>query len=316
MRNDRSCRKQALENAMLSQSLSKRKVMCLKPRNYSLLLLLAMILTVSPPADAMPEQALVPGGIAIIGLDEFAPDTRVTFDGRKTTIFKYDDTWYALAGISLKAKPGEYHFKIQHKDGAVQTSKVEVVNKRYKEQHLTIKNKRKVNPNKTDMERISRERERKQAAKTHWSNTYPEVDFIWPVNGEISSIFGLRRFFNEQERNPHNGLDIAAAEGTPVQVAADGTVIETGDFFFSGNMVYVDHGQGLISIYAHLSRIDVKPGDRLKRGDVLGAVGQTGRVTGAHLHFAVMTNGVLIDPLYLLPEKQPNAPVQLSGGDQ
>ena len=277
---------------------------------------LATLLTLSLSAAAMPEQALVPGGIAIISLDEYAEDTRVTFDGRKATIFRYDDAWYALAGISLKAKPGEYHFKIQHKGRPVQTSKVEVINKKYKEQHLTIKNKRKVNPNKTDMERISRERVRKQAAKTHWSNNYPELDFIWPVSGEISSIFGLRRFFNEQERNPHNGLDIAAAEGTPVQAAADGTVIETGDFFFSGNMVYVDHGQGLISLYAHLSRIDVKPGDRLERGDILGAVGQTGRVTGAHLHFAVLTNGVLVDPLYLLPETQPNAQVQLSGGDQ
>lgn len=290
--------------------------MILRPRISVWLPALAILLALSLPAAAMPEQALVPGGIAIIGLDEYAPGTRVTFDDRKTTIFKYDDAWYALAGISLKAKPGEYHFKIQHKDGPVQTSKVEVFSKKYKEQHLTIKNKRKVNPNTTDMERISKERVRKRAAKTHWSDNYPDVDFIWPVDGEISSIFGLRRFFNEQERNPHNGLDIAAAEGTPIRVAADGTVIETGDFFFSGNMVYVDHGQGLISLYAHLSRIDVKPGDRLKRGDILGAVGQTGRVTGAHLHFAVLTNGVLVDPLYLLPEKQAATSVQLSGGDQ
>jgi murein DD-endopeptidase MepM/ murein hydrolase activator NlpD len=155
------------------------------------------------------------------------------------------------------------------------------------------------------MERINKERTRKRAAKLHWSNTYPDIDFIWPVSGEISSIFGLRRFFNEQERNPHNGLDIAAPEGTDIKVTADGTVIETGDFFFSGNMVYVDHGQGLISLYAHLSRIDVKPGDVMRSGDVLGAVGQTGRVTGAHLHFAVIANGVLVDPVYLLPENQP-----------
>ncbi|MGB5679062.1 MAG: M23 family metallopeptidase, partial [Gammaproteobacteria bacterium] len=126
----------------------------------------------------------------------------------------------------------------------------------------------------------------------------------------ISSVFGLRRFFNEQERNPHTGLDIAAPEGTDIKTAADGIVIEAGDFFFSGNMVYVDHGQGLISLYAHLSRIDVKPGDSLRRGDILGAVGQTGRVTGAHLHFAVIANGVLVDPLYFLPKQQPTAQLQ------
>jgi murein DD-endopeptidase MepM/ murein hydrolase activator NlpD len=254
---------------------------------------------------ALPQQALVPGGIAILGVSDYTPETEITFDGRKTTIFKNGDSWYALAGIPLRAKPGKYEFKIRKEDGLTLQTSVNVVAKKYKEQHLTIKNKRKVNPNRQDMERINKERTRKRAAKLHWSNTYPDIDFIWPVSGEISSIFGLRRFFNEQERNPHNGLDIAAPEGTDIKVTADGTVIETGDFFFSGNMVYVDHGQGLISLYAHLSRIDVKPGDVLRSGDVLGAVGQTGRVTGAHLHFAVIANGVLVDPVYLLPENQP-----------
>jgi len=261
-------------------------------------------------SHATPEQALVPGGIAIMGLNNYTAGTRITFDGRKTTIFKHDDSWYALAGIPLKAKPGTYDFKIQQQDGSSLVSKVEVKGKKYQEQHLAIKNKRKVNPNEQDMQRITSERVLKRAAKNHWSEAYPNVDFIWPVSGEISSIYGLRRFFNAQERNPHNGLDIAAPEGTDIKATADGTVIEAGDFFFSGNMVYIDHGQGLISLYAHLSRIDVKPGDVLRRGEILGAVGQTGRVTGAHLHFAVMSNGVLFDPIYLLPKQQPTAQLQ------
>lgn len=259
---------------------------------------------------AAPEQALVPGGIAIMGLKNYTAETRITFDDRKTTIFKHEDAWYALAGIPLKVKPGTYQFKIQQQDGSSLVSKVEIKGKKYQEQHLTIKNKRKVNPNEQDMQRITNERVLKRTAKKHWSEAYPDVDFIWPVNGEISSIYGLRRFFNEQERNPHNGLDIAAPEGTDIKVTADGTVIEAGEFFFSGNMVYIDHGQGLISLYAHLSRIDVKPGDVLRRGEILGAVGQTGRVTGAHLHFAVMSNGVLFDPIYLLPKQQPTAQLE------
>ncbi len=261
-------------------------------------------------AQAAPRQSLVPGGIAILNLDEYDQDTRVTFDNRKTTVFRQGDSWYALAGIPLKAKTGTYEFEIARKDGTTRVSNVDVVKKKYKEQRLTIKNKRKVNPNQQDMARIEKERVLKRAAKNHWSDDYPDVDFAWPVTGPISSIFGLRRFFNDQERNPHNGLDIAAPEGTDVRAVASGTVIEAGDFFFSGNMVYIDHGQGLISLYAHLSRIDVKPGDVLRRGDVLGAVGQTGRVTGAHLHFAVMTNGVLVDPVYFLPEQQPTAQLQ------
>jgi murein DD-endopeptidase MepM/ murein hydrolase activator NlpD len=271
---------------------------------------LAIILIISTPAAAIPLQALVPGGIAIISLDNYTPETRITFDNRKTTVFKHANKWYALAGIPLSAKPGTYQFQIKQQDGSTRLASVDVKAKKYKEQHLTIKNKRKVNPNKEDMERIAQERIRKRAAKNHWTADYPDIDFIWPVTGEISSIFGLRRFFNEQERNPHNGLDIAAPEGTDIRVTADGTVVEAGDFFFSGNMVYVDHGQGLISLYAHLSRIDVKPGDVLRRGDILGAVGQTGRVTGAHLHFAVLANGVLVDPLYLLPQQQPTAQLQ------
>ena len=281
-----------------------------KPDKTIAVICLALVTMASLPSDAAPEQALVPGGIAIIGLNNYTPDTSISFDDRKTTIFKHDDAWYALAGIPLKAKPGGYDFKITQQDGSTLVTRVEVKQKKYQEQHLTIKNKRKVNPNKEDMQRISSERVRKRAAKNHWSEAYPDIDFVWPVAGRISSIYGLRRFFNEQERNPHSGLDIAAPEGTDIKVTADGTVVEAGDFFFSGNMVYIDHGQGLISLYAHLSRIDVKPGDQLRRGDILGAVGQTGRVTGAHLHFAVMSNGILIDPVYLLPKQQPTAQLQ------
>lgn len=283
--------------------------MVFKSRKTTAVIVFTVMMMASLTSVAAPEQALVPGGIAIMDLKSYKPGTQITFDGRKTTIFRQGEAWYALAAIPLKAKPGTYDFKIQQ-DGATRVSKVEVSDKKYKEQRLTIKNKRKVNPNEQDMQRITSERVLKRAAKNHWSDTYPDVDFIWPVSGRISSIYGLRRFFNEQERNPHNGLDIAAPEGTDVRAPADGTVIEAGDFFFSGNMVYIDHGQGLISLYAHLSRIDVKPGDVLRRGQILGAVGQTGRVTGAHLHFAVMSNGVLFDPAYLLPEQQPTAQLE------
>ena len=294
---------------MLGYLVITTATMVFKPHKTTAVIVFTIMMMASLTSVAAPEQALVPGGIAIMDLKSYQPGTHITFDGRKTTVFKQGEAWYALAAIPLKAKPGTYDFKIQQ-DDATLVSKVEVSEKKYKEQRLTIKNKRKVNPNERDMQRITSERVLKRAAKNHWSDTYPDVDFIWPVSGEISSIYGLRRFFNEQERNPHNGLDIAAPEGTDVRAAADGTVIEAGDFFFSGNMVYIDHGQGLISLYAHLSRIDVKPGDVLRRGQILGAVGQTGRVTGAHLHFAVMSNGVLFDPVYLLPKQQPTAQLQ------
>jgi murein DD-endopeptidase MepM/ murein hydrolase activator NlpD len=263
--------------------------------------LMLMLFLSSLTAQALPEQALVPGGIALLQLPAYKEDTKIFFDNQRVAVFPYKNTWVAMAGIGLSTRPGDYEFSINQADGLSLKTKVTVKYKKYEEQHLTIKNKRKVNPNKDDSKRIAEESIRKKKAKKQYSDITPDVDFIWPVTGRISSIFGLRRFFNEQERSPHNGLDIAAAEGTPVKAAATGTVIDAGNFFFSGNMIYLDHGQGIISLYAHLSEISVKPGDVVKQGDIIGKVGQTGRVTGPHLHFAVLANQTLIDPVFMLP---------------
>ena len=265
-------------------------------------ILFILILLTSHSVHAFPEQALVPGGIALLQLPHYKQDTKVYFEDKRIAVFPHENNWVAMAGIGLSAKPGDYEFSIRQADGLNVKSKITVKYKKYDEQHLTIKNKRKVNPNKDDSKRIAAESKRKKKAKTLFSETRPHVDFIWPVTGRISSIFGLRRFFNEQERRPHGGLDIAADEGTPIKATADGTVIDSGDFFFSGNMIYLDHGQGIISLYAHLSAISVKPGDIVKQGDIIGKVGQTGRVTGPHLHFAIMTNQVAIDPVFMLPK--------------
>ena len=121
-----------------------------------------------------------------------------------------------------------------------------------------------------------------------------------PVHGRYSSPFGLRRFFNEQARKPHSGLDIAATQGTPIKAAASGTVINTGDYFFNGNTVFIDHGQGLITMYCHMHRIDVKESEYVTVADVIGTVGQSGRVTGAHLHWSVLLNQTMVDPTLLL----------------
>ncbi len=270
----------------------------ISPTVYLFLLTLAS----SYSAFALPEQALVPGGIALLKIPDYKQDTKVYFNNKRIAVFPYKDTWVAMAGIGLSSKPGDYEFSIQRADGLSLNTKITVKYKKYDEQHLTIKNKRKVNPNAEDSKRIASESIRKRKARKHYSEKDPNVTFVWPVTGRISSVFGLRRFFNEQERRPHSGLDIAAVEGTPIQATASGTVLDTGDFFFSGNMIYLDHGQGIISLYAHLSEISVKPGDIIQQGDIIGKVGQTGRVTGPHLHFAVYANQTLIDPVFMLPK--------------
>ncbi len=144
-------------------------------------------------------------------------------------------------------------------------------------------------------------------AKAVWSEIDSlTLDLALPVNGPFSSPFGLRRFFNEQPRRPHSGLDIAAAEGTPIQAAASGQIVNTGDYFFNGNTVFIDHGQGMITMYCHMNSIAVKEEQKVNQGEVIGAVGMTGRVTGAHLHWSVIMNKTMVDPeLFLIATEQP-----------
>lgn len=121
-----------------------------------------------------------------------------------------------------------------------------------------------------------------------------------PVPGEKTSDFGLRRFFNEVPKNPHSGVDLRAAAGDTVSACADGVVILAGDHYFAGNSVYLDHGEGVVSLYFHLSEILVEEGRLLRRGETIGRAGSTGRVTGPHLHWGLSLQGQLVDPLLLL----------------
>jgi len=220
---------------------------------------------------ATPQNNPVPGGIALLTLHENQIANSARFNGKKLAFIQSDKQQQLLVGLSLKTKPGKHFIKIKNRQGENEKISFVVKPKTYKAQYLTIKNKRKVNPYEKDMPRILSEKKRKGMAKKHWRDTAVQSDFITPVDGRMSSIFGLRRFFNEQARRPHSGLDIAAPQGTPIKAVAAGKVIESGNFFFSGNMVYVDHGKGLISLYAHMNEIKVKTGDEIRQGQVIGS---------------------------------------------
>jgi murein DD-endopeptidase MepM/ murein hydrolase activator NlpD len=174
--------------------------------------------------------------------------------------------------------------------------------KAYETQRLTVANRRHVEPEPRDLRRIERERRTLNRAFTVWTDTLADdLAFDLPAIGRFSAAFGLKRYFNEQPRQPHSGLDIAAPVGTPVTAPAAGIVIQTGNFFFNGRTVLIDHGQGLISMYTHLNRIAVAKGARVKRGQRIGTVGKTGRVTGPHLHWSVSLNNARVDPALFLP---------------
>ncbi|MFV2089763.1 MAG: M23 family metallopeptidase [Pseudomonadales bacterium] len=237
----------------------------------------------------------VPGGVYLHALPEGV--LRVRYKDKPVLLFRH----VAIVGIALSARPGTHELVLEHADGTTERRTFEVSEKRYTEQRLTIENPRMVNPNPEDMKRIQSESAKMRTQYLRFTETLENpLPFLQPVAGPLSSSFGRRRVLNGQPRNPHSGLDIVANTGTPILAPAPGKVTLTGEFFFNGNAVFVDHGQGLITMVCHLSRIDVAEGATVSRGQQLGLVGATGRVTGAHLHWSVSMNGNRVDPVQVM----------------
>lgn len=205
-----------------------------------------------------------------------------------------------VTAVPLDSPPGESQVYAQRGNEQLVLA-YRIVAKRYPEQHLRLANPRHVEPNPDDVERIAREQRVIDGARDRFSERQPDgIDFAAPVRGRLSSPFGARRVLNGQPRNPHNGLDFAVPTGTPIAAPRDGTVAAVGDFFYTGHTVILDHGQGLTTMYCHLSVVSVKVGETLREGALIGKVGATGRATGPHLHWAVYFSNVPVDPTLVL----------------
>jgi murein DD-endopeptidase MepM/ murein hydrolase activator NlpD len=253
-----------------------------------------------------PRVSTVPGGVITFRLS--GPPDRlpsVTFNDHPVMVVRQQDSWLAILGIGLAIEPGEYHIDVHEPGGGEKRLPFSVKPKTYSVQQLKVAP-NKVNLSPEDEARVAAEQKKMRAALEGFSSTAPvTMRLQQPVPGRRSSSFGLRRVFNGESRNPHSGMDIAAPTGTPVKVPLAGHVVDVGSYFLNGNNVVIDHGQGLLTMYCHLSKIRVEMGQTLKRGDVLGDVGATGRVTGPHLHWAVSLNGAMVDPALFLPPTPP-----------
>ncbi len=269
-------------------------------------ILLLLLFPVTVWANSLPEQLAVPGGIVQIEIGKLdQPMPEVSFYDQRVLVTSNDDHWVALVGIPLTAEVGRHSIQV-NAAGQQTNINFEIADKDYPAQYITIKNKRMVNPNPDDLKRIKADRiPIGKALKTWTEQEQIDTTFIPPVDGRLSSLFGLKRFFNNQPKNPHSGLDIAAPAGTPIVAPASAKVIDTGNYYYNGNTVFLDHGQGLISGYFHMTTINVKPGQTVQQGDVLGTVGETGRVTGPHLHWNVYLNRTKVDPALFIAQYIP-----------
>lgn len=266
----------------------------------------SVCLSLSLPAQArLPTEARVPGGVAVLALAPVSTGgekPHAWFAEQPVWVASRQGQWFAVVGLPLDLPPGPHELRVEVA-GENRSQRFEVAAKDYPVQRITLKDTSKVQLSADDLARVEAETAAIQRIKRHWrdaSDTDP--DFVLPAQGRPTGRFGLRRFFNGEARSPHAGFDIAAARGTVVKANAQGLVLATGDFFFNGKTVFVDHGNGLITMYCHLDRIDAQEGERLVQGQPLGLSGMTGRATGPHLHWSVILNGAMVNPeLFISP---------------
>lgn len=255
---------------------------------------------------SLPTSSNVPGGIALVSVGITANKKPQAWLGEQAVLVTADKNhWYAVIGLALDTKPGSHQLRIKT-GNETKTHTFKVNAKKYPEQHITIQDNGKVELSPEDEARAVREIATIKQLKLNWrEDANTDLNFMIPAEGRLSGNFGLRRIFNGQPRSPHAGLDVAIPRGTPIMSSAPGTVLAVDDYFFNGKTIFVDHGNGLITMYCHLDQFDVQAGDIVSKGQPLGLSGMTGRASGPHLHWSVILNGAMVDPALLIPAKSP-----------
>jgi len=240
----------------------------------------------------------VQGGLVFGKTD---PGATVLLDGKALRISNDGDF---VVGFSRDGK-GPHELSVFGRDGSRETRTIAVTPRTFDIQRIDGLPPRQVTPNEDDLTRIRAEATEMRAARgSVGMEALFRSGFDWPADGPISGVYGSQRILNGEARAPHYGLDIAGPTGTPVRAPAAGTVVFAHPgMYFNGRTLVIDHGLGLQSIYLHLSEISVQPGTRVEKGEAVGKIGATGRVTGAHLHWGLQWNDVYVDPLLVVPPR-------------
>ncbi len=265
---------------------------------FILLVLMIVMSAIAPSARAssLPKESRVPGGVALLAVGEAsAPRPSVTHNEAKVWVTARGAHWVAVVGLPLSTTTGTQTIEINRGDQIVKQSFV-VKPKRYPVQKLTL-DKAMVDPPAAVMARIERESVHLKEVRRTWRATdTTSAAFILPAKGRLSSRFGVARVLNGKPRSPHAGLDVAVGTGTPINAPSDGVVIDADDYYYCGKTMFVDHGNGLITMHCHLSEFIAKVGDSVKQGQRIALSGGTGRATGPHLHWSVYLNGASVEP--------------------
>jgi murein DD-endopeptidase MepM/ murein hydrolase activator NlpD len=255
----------------------------------------------SPTLTIQPKK-IGPGDIVTVVVSNASGPVKGTFNGKPVYFNKAKKTFKALVGIDLKIKPGKYPLEVAIKGKKI-LKDIMIGKKKYPIQRLTLPDDM-VNLSPENEARADREQARTSAIWPVDSVRIWRGSFIEPLpEKKVGTVFGVKRFINKIPKNPHSGVDITAEKGEPVHAPNNGVAVLVADLFFSGNSVVLDHGQGLYTMFFHLSKINVTYGQTVMKGDVIGLVGSTGRSTGAHLHWGVRMQGARVDPLQLIDLK-------------
>jgi murein DD-endopeptidase MepM/ murein hydrolase activator NlpD len=280
-------------------------------RNKSIYIVLSIFVCLVLGNDSLAaEQAIlispkkiVPGGLMVVTVKTVAGAVEGTFRGKQLHFNKAKTGFKAVTGIDLNTEPGGYPLELAV-DGKTLTREVAIAKKKYRVQRLTLPED-KVILSPEDEARADREQKKMSALWPIDSDRFWSGRFTDPLPGkEITTPFGVRRIINSIPKNPHSGIDLAANVGEPVRAPNDGVVVLAEDQFFSGNSIVLDHGQGIYTMFFHLSEMRVRIGQAVIQGDVIGLVGATGRLTGPCLHWGVRVQGAKVDPLELIKLKR------------